>query len=108
MLSGGIDSPVAAYMLLKNSYEVVGLHMDNRPFTDDTMLWKVKQHVKILEKMSVSYTHLRAHETRHDLVCRLLLVRFSLCVVGSAKRKKERKKKLHSTCLFFFHLKTVE
>ncbi|MGC8581297.1 MAG: tRNA sulfurtransferase [Thermoplasmata archaeon] len=51
MLSGGIDSPVAAYMLLKNSYEVVGLHMDNRPFTDDTMLWKVKQHVKILENM---------------------------------------------------------
>src|SRR5450756_2885546 len=23
----------------------------------------------------VSYTHLRAHETRHDLVCRLLLVK---------------------------------
>src|SRR5450756_2190444 len=23
--------------------------------------------------MSVSYTHLRAHETRHDIVCRLLL-----------------------------------
>ena len=26
---------------------------------------------------SVSYTHLRAHETRHDLVCRLLLLMFS-------------------------------
>src|SRR5659263_598543 len=24
-------------------------------------------------RLSVSYTHLRAHETRHDLVCRLLL-----------------------------------
>ncbi|CZR83238.1 hypothetical protein CDFC105_43951 [Clostridioides difficile] len=24
-------------------------------------------------KKAVSYTHLRAHETRHDLVCRLLL-----------------------------------
>src|SRR5450756_2958868 len=24
-------------------------------------------------RVSVSYTHLRAHETRHDLVCRLLL-----------------------------------
>src|SRR5450759_5868189 len=24
-------------------------------------------------KRAVSYTHLRAHETRHDLVCRLLL-----------------------------------
>src|SRR5450756_2838268 len=25
------------------------------------------------EQRAVSYTHLRAHETRHDLVCRLLL-----------------------------------
>src|SRR5450756_975234 len=25
------------------------------------------------EHVPVSYTHLRAHETRHDLVCRLLL-----------------------------------
>src|SRR5450756_3184900 len=25
------------------------------------------------EQRQVSYTHLRAHETRHDLVCRLLL-----------------------------------
>src|SRR5450756_2783159 len=24
-------------------------------------------------ELAVSYTHLRAHETRHDLVCRLLL-----------------------------------
>ena len=30
----------------------------------------------------VSYTHLRAHETRHDLVCRLLLEK---------KKKKKRK-----------------
>ena len=30
----------------------------------------------------VSYTHLRAHETRHDLVCRLLL----------EKKKKKRRK----------------
>src|SRR5450759_2623993 len=26
-----------------------------------------------LAEVTVSYTHLRAHETRHDLVCRLLL-----------------------------------
>src|SRR5665648_1238073 len=26
-----------------------------------------------LDRVPVSYTHLRAHETRHDLVCRLLL-----------------------------------
>ena len=27
----------------------------------------------VLDADAVSYTHLRAHETRHDLVCRLLL-----------------------------------
>src|SRR5450759_5857679 len=27
----------------------------------------------VLDVRAVSYTHLRAHETRHDLVCRLLL-----------------------------------
>src|SRR5450756_2980647 len=36
------------------------------------------------ETTSVSYTHLRAHETRHDLVCRLLLEK---------KKKKKNKKK---------------
>src|SRR5665648_1235741 len=29
--------------------------------------------IKLVNWASVSYTHLRAHETRHDLVCRLLL-----------------------------------
>src|SRR5450756_1361184 len=29
--------------------------------------------VKVAYTKTVSYTHLRAHETRHDLVCRLLL-----------------------------------
>src|SRR5665648_1121431 len=30
-------------------------------------------YMNIKGSISVSYTHLRAHETRHDLVCRLLL-----------------------------------
>src|SRR5665648_1039043 len=29
--------------------------------------------VELTVEKTVSYTHLRAHETRHDLVCRLLL-----------------------------------
>ena len=33
------------------------------------------------DEVAVSYTHLRAHETRHDLVCRLLLEK---------KKKKKR------------------
>ena len=30
-------------------------------------------HLHLASVGSVSYTHLRAHETRHDLVCRLLV-----------------------------------
>ena len=37
--------------------------------------------------IAVSYTHLRAHETRHDLVCRLLL----------EKKKKNYEKKIIKT-----------
>src|SRR5450756_2893627 len=41
---------------------------------------------KIAGHGSVSYTHLRAHETRHDLVCRLLLEK---------KKKKKQKNQKH-------------
>src|SRR5450756_930916 len=33
----------------------------------------VESHLGEKRRIPVSYTHLRAHETRHDLVCRLLL-----------------------------------
>src|SRR5665648_1213130 len=36
-------------------------------------LSRIPQIERQLEYITVSYTHLRAHETRHDLVCRLLL-----------------------------------
>ncbi len=35
LMSGGIDSPVAAYIMAKAGAEVVLLHMDNRPYADD-------------------------------------------------------------------------
>src|SRR5450756_2331227 len=40
-----------------------GLHLDVDDLSPGTLLGRIP----------VSYTHLRAHETRHDLVCRLLL-----------------------------------
>src|SRR5450756_2937090 len=47
---------------------------------------------------SVSYTHLRAHETRHDLVCRLLLEKKKnknqkTDISKNNKKKKNKKKK---------------
>ena len=48
LMSGGIDSPVALHYLLRQGHEVVGVHMDNRPFTDDSPLAKVVDHLEIL------------------------------------------------------------
>ena len=51
MLSGGIDSPVSVHMMLRKGHEVIALHMDNRPFTDDTHIEKVKMLVKRLQEV---------------------------------------------------------
>lgn len=48
LLSGGIDSPVAAYMMMKRGCQITALHFDNEPFTDPKALDKVQ---KIVEKL---------------------------------------------------------
>ena len=50
LMSGGIDSPVALHLLLRQGHEMVAVHMDNRPFTDDTPLEKVVDHLKVLRE----------------------------------------------------------
>ena len=50
LLSGGIDSPVAAYMMAKQGVEIIALHMDNTPYTKPTD--KAKAIVEQLEKAS--------------------------------------------------------
>jgi len=35
LVSSGIDSPVATYLLSKTTDEIIFVHADNRPFTDD-------------------------------------------------------------------------
>lgn len=49
MISGGIDSPVAGYMMIQNGWDVVALHMDNRPFTDDREVAKAFDLIRRLE-----------------------------------------------------------
>lgn len=50
LMSGGIDSPVALHYLLRQGHEMVAVHMDNRPFTDDTPLEKVSDHLALLRE----------------------------------------------------------
>src|SRR5450756_3103762 len=48
--------------------------MTGIPFTQATgLLPAAISSLRTTGSFPVSYTHLRAHETRHDLVCRLLL-----------------------------------
>jgi len=49
LVSGGIDSPVAAYKIASLGADVILLHMDNRPYTDDRCIDKV---VKIAGRLN--------------------------------------------------------
>ena len=51
LMSGGIDSPVAADMMMGRGHELVAVHMDNRPFTDTTPLEKVRDHLQVLRTL---------------------------------------------------------
>lgn len=49
LISGGIDSPVAAYTLARNGAEVILLHMDNRPYSGERSVDKVIRLSEALE-----------------------------------------------------------
>lgn len=43
LLSGGIDSPVAAHLVLGKGFEILPVHFDNSPFNDE------EEHAKVLD-----------------------------------------------------------
>lgn len=49
LLSGGIDSAVAIYLMMKQGVDTVAINMDNRPFTDEKQTNKA---VKLVEQLS--------------------------------------------------------
>lgn len=50
MLSGGIDSPVAAYYALKRGMEVIYVHFHSAPLVSEASIEKVKDTVEVLSK----------------------------------------------------------
>lgn len=50
LVSGGIDSPVAAYLLGREGLELVLVHFDNRPFTSDEEVEKAKRLMAALDE----------------------------------------------------------
>ena len=67
LVSGGIDSPVAAYMMIQRGVEIVAVHMDNRPFTDDKNLDKALLLVRHLQEVTKSpiRTYVVPHGPNH-------------------------------------------
>lgn len=50
LISGGIDSPVAAYFMMKRGAEIDFVHFHSYPYTDKASIEKVRELIKILEK----------------------------------------------------------
>ncbi len=54
LISGGIDSPVAGYMMAKRGMNVELLHFHSYPYTNDGAKEKVKELARILSRYSLS------------------------------------------------------
>lgn len=50
LLSGGIDSPVAGYLMARQGLDLVLVHFDNRPFTSDAEVEKATRLMKRLDE----------------------------------------------------------
>ncbi len=48
MLSGGIDSPVAAYYAAKRGVNLVAVHFHSLPYTTETAIEKIRQLIRVL------------------------------------------------------------
>jgi thiamine biosynthesis protein ThiI len=51
LISGGIDSPVAGYLMLKKGAELIAVHMDNRPYNDERQVLKSMSLIDQLQKV---------------------------------------------------------
>ncbi|MDD1702703.1 MAG: 7-cyano-7-deazaguanine synthase [Methanoregula sp.] len=67
LISGGIDSPVATYLMIRRGVEIVAVHMDNRPFTDEKNLNKTMRLVSHLQDLTGSpiTTYVVPHGPNH-------------------------------------------
>ncbi len=56
LISGGIDSPVAAYMMAKRGIKLTAVHFASPPYTSERALEKVKKLLKLVSRYSGSIT----------------------------------------------------
>ncbi|MBQ6830003.1 MAG: tRNA 4-thiouridine(8) synthase ThiI [Clostridia bacterium] len=66
LISGGIDSPVAAYMMAKRGIELTGIHFASPPYTSEraeqkvvSLLQKVSEYAGHISMLVVPFTHIQ-------------------------------------------------
>jgi len=52
LISGGIDSPVAAWLMMKRGCEIIPLYLNNEPFSDETTRERAMQCIRVLQTWS--------------------------------------------------------
>ncbi|MBR5525116.1 MAG: tRNA 4-thiouridine(8) synthase ThiI [Clostridia bacterium] len=97
MISGGIDSPVAAYMMAKRGIQLTGIHFASPPYTSERAEQKV---ISLLERVGryagnmklhiVPFTHIQEEIQRHcpeeffTLIMRRFMMRLAQRVARDA------------------------
>lgn len=96
LISGGIDSPVAGYMMAKRGMKVDGLHFHSYPYTNEQAKEKVKDLAKVLSLYApglklnvVSVTHIQEqiHEKCAPELMITLLRRFMFRIAERYAKK---------------------
>jgi thiamine biosynthesis protein ThiI len=64
LVSGGIDSPVAAWLMMKRGCEIVPLYLNNEPFSDETTRERAMACIDVLQKWSPQ-KKLTIYEAQH-------------------------------------------
>lgn len=71
LFSGGIDSPVASWMMMKRGVEVIPLYIDNGKYGSKQTIEKVKKNIRILYSFYPKKKHLlliASHENLLNLI----------------------------------------
>lgn len=96
LLSGGIDSPVAGYMMAKRGVKLEAVHFESFPYTSERALQKVLDLAKIVSDYSgdiyvhiISLTHIQEELVKHcdEDYFTLLLRRYMMALSNKVAEK---------------------
>jgi len=92
LLSGGIDSPVAGYLMQQKGIEIIALHLSNEPFTDngpEIKSRRLAEHLKFKKFIVINVSHIFgniAKKCRHEYYF-VLIKRAMLRIAEDLARK---------------------